>query len=49
MSAALDHLQDLIQPGLSKDPEGVLVMENGAYFTATLISSIGETLRISYV
>jgi hypothetical protein len=49
MSAALDHFQDLIQPGLSKDPEEVLVMENGAYFTATLISSIGETLRIANV
>ena len=49
MSAALDHFQALIQPELSKGPEGVLVMENGAYFTATLISSIGETLRIAYV
>jgi hypothetical protein len=49
MSAALDHFQNLIQPGLAKGPEGVLVMENGAYFTATLISSIGETLRIANV
>ena len=49
MPADLDHFQDLIQPELSKGPEGVFVMENGAYFTATLISSIGETLRIAYV